>query len=86
MDHKLAKLPILPFADPKTLTWPKMSIRVRLGFWLSEDFNTIFNTVFRITFTVDLDIVENDRVRSDTIQDNVIDLGAQSIVTTPYGI
>ena len=41
---------------------------------------------FRITFSIKFAIVGNDmKTRSDAIQNNLIELGSQSVVTTPFG-
>lgn len=42
--------------------------------------------MFRITFSLKFAIVGNDmRTRTDDIQDNLIELGSESVITTPFG-
>ena len=42
--------------------------------------------IFRVTFSIKFALVGNDmRTRSDDVQDNLINLGSQSVVTTPFG-
>ena len=43
-------------------------------------------SIFRVTFSINFAIIGNEmKARSDDVQDNVITLGSQSVVTTPFG-
>ena len=45
-----------------------------------------FDITCRLIFSIKFAIVGNDmKTRSDDVQDNVIELGSQSVVTTPFG-
>ena len=53
---------------------------------VSTEITFLFEITFRVTFAIKFAIVGNDmKTRTDNVQDNVIELGSLSVVTTPFG-